>query len=59
LRRRLLKGAGIVLPEKLGALPLIDVLDAAAAAWSAARYARGEARSLPEGATERIGAIWY
>lgn len=42
LRRRLLKGAGIVLPEKLGALPLIDVLDAAAAAWSAARYARGE-----------------
>jgi predicted RNase H-like nuclease len=37
---------------------LVDALDAAAAAWSAARYARGEAFPLPEGAEERIGAIW-
>jgi predicted RNase H-like nuclease len=35
-----------------------DALDAAVVAWTAARYARGEARSLPEGG-ERIGSIWY
>jgi hypothetical protein len=28
------------------------------AAWSAARYARGEALPLPEGHVDRIGAIW-
>lgn len=36
-----------------------DLLDAAVVAWSAARYARGEARSLPAGHRERICAIWY
>jgi predicted RNase H-like nuclease len=63
LRRRLLHDAGIELPDDLGeaaAVPPADVLDAAAAAWSAGRYARGEAASLPPGA--KRGArqvIWY
>jgi predicted RNase H-like nuclease len=57
-RRSALARAGIDLPDDLPGAPLLDVLDAAAAAWSAARYARGEALPLPEGATERIGAIW-
>jgi hypothetical protein len=35
-----------------------DLLDATVVAWTAARYARGEALALPEGASERIGAIW-
>ena len=35
-----------------------DLLDAAVAAWSAARFARGEAVPLPEGHTARLGAIW-
>jgi predicted RNase H-like nuclease len=42
--------------------PLDDVLDAGAAAWSASRYARGEARSLPDPPERREGrdiAIWY
>jgi hypothetical protein len=38
--------------------PTEDVLDAAVAAWSALRYARGEARPLPAGHSARIGAIW-
>jgi hypothetical protein len=43
-----------------GGVPVADVLDAGAAAWSARRYARGEARSLPEGWTRgAAGAIWY
>ena len=64
LRRRLLARAGIELPEELegdaGLVPVADVLDAAAAAWSARRYARGEAKPLPEGAA-RGGrqVIWY
>jgi predicted RNase H-like nuclease len=54
-RRRLLAGAGIELPDRLAAeLPLIDVLDAAIAAWSARRYVRGEKKSLGE-----PPAIWY
>jgi predicted RNase H-like nuclease len=54
-RRRLLAGAGIELPDHLetGA-PLVDVLDAAAAAWSARRYARAEAQPLGHGPV-----IWY
>jgi predicted RNase H-like nuclease len=66
LRRRLLVRAGIVLPDDLGpagVAPVDDVLDAAAAAWSAQRYASGEARSLPadppEDARGRPVAIWY
>ncbi len=65
-RRSLLQEAGIVLPNELGAAshaPADDVLDAAAAAWSAHRIARGEARSLPDPPERfpdgRTAAIWY
>jgi predicted RNase H-like nuclease len=50
-RRELLAAAGIVLPADLGEAGLRagmdDVLDAAAAAWSARRFARGEAERVP------------
>jgi hypothetical protein len=39
-------------------VPEADLLDAAAGAWSAARYARGEAASFPPEHGERLGAIW-
>jgi predicted RNase H-like nuclease len=46
-RRRLLGAAGIELPATLEkGIPLIDALDAAVAAWSARREARGEAKRL-------------
>ncbi len=52
LRRRLLAGAGMDLPADLGAAgraaAVDDVLDAAAAAWTATRIAAGEARCLPD-----------
>ncbi|MEU3556938.1 DUF429 domain-containing protein [Streptomyces fragilis] len=51
LRRALLSAAGLVLPDELGEadrVPADDVLDAAAAAWSAHRIALGTARRLPE-----------
>ncbi|MFI8231271.1 DUF429 domain-containing protein [Streptomyces sp. NPDC085900] len=51
LRRSLLAGAGIVLPDALGEadrVPADDVLDAAVAAWSAHRIARGTAGRVPE-----------
>ena len=51
LRRSLLAEAGIVLPDALGEadrVPADDVLDAAVAAWSAHRIARGTARRIPE-----------
>ncbi len=60
LRKEILEHEGIVLPGNLGtggAADVSDVLDAAIAAWSAGRIARGEALSLPPG-SERIGAIW-
>lgn len=64
-RRALLASAGIELPdviEEVQGVGLDDVLDAAAAAWSAQRIAEGRALSLPATA-ERIGdrevAIWY
>jgi predicted RNase H-like nuclease len=65
-RRRLLNAAGIELPHDpldLADASVDDVLDAAAAAWSARRIARGEARTLPEHEVvdergRRI-AIWY
>jgi predicted RNase H-like nuclease len=63
LRREALAQQGIALPHHLedaGAVPVADVLDAAAAAWSARRYAAEEACSLPE--NTRRGArevIWY
>jgi len=55
-RRLALANARIDLPDL--PYPLEDVLDAAVVAWSAARYARGEALPLPEGHRARIGAIW-
>jgi predicted RNase H-like nuclease/chloramphenicol 3-O-phosphotransferase len=57
-RRTLLEEAGIMLLRAPVAVPLVDAYDAAVAAWTAARWARGEARSLPEDHVERIGAIW-
>lgn len=65
-RRRLLEAAGIVLPDRLpgaaGEVPPDDLLDAAAAGWSAARIGRGIAGSLPD-PPERIAgrqvAIWF
>lgn len=65
-RRILLEGVDILLPDDLGPasrVPPDDVLDAAIAAWTAMRIARGEARSLPdppEGLPDgRTAAIWY
>jgi predicted RNase H-like nuclease len=55
-RRAALAGAGFDVPDL--PYPLEDVLDAAVAAWSAERYARGEALPLPAGHRARIGAIW-
>jgi predicted RNase H-like nuclease/chloramphenicol 3-O-phosphotransferase len=57
-RELLLARAGIVLPPLRRRLPRSDALDAAVAAWTAARWVSGEARPLPEGHTGRIGAIW-
>ena len=60
LRRRILADHGIEIPELLdeaGVVPVADVLDAAAAAWSAQRYAQGEACPLPPDATRDV--IWY
>ncbi|MGC9670602.1 DUF429 domain-containing protein [Planosporangium sp. 12N6] len=66
LRRRLLDGAGIAVPDDLGAAGRAgpdDVLDAAAAAWSAHRIATGRGGSLPDPPEvnergQRL-AIWY
>jgi predicted RNase H-like nuclease len=62
-RRTALARAGIDLPDDLGpagAVPVADVLDAAAAAWSARRHAAGEARSFPDGAPPGAReTIWY
>src|SRR5262249_44250360 len=55
-RRGLLEGAGIDLPDEVPWVAEPDLLDASVAAWSAGRYARGEALPLPEGHRERIGA---
>ena len=57
-RRTLLEEAGIELPAAVPRIAEPDLLDATIAAWSARRYANGEAVPLPEGHTERIGAIW-
>jgi predicted RNase H-like nuclease len=49
-RRALLASAGICLPDGLaeaGTVPADDILDAAAAAWTASRIASGHASSLP------------
>jgi len=64
-RRALLAEAGIELPDDLGDAGRLaaadDVLDAAVAAWSAARIAAGKAVSLPdppEVLAGRTVAIW-
>jgi predicted RNase H-like nuclease/predicted enzyme related to lactoylglutathione lyase len=57
-RRRLLEEAGLEVPESAARVAEPDLLDATVAAWTARRYARGEALPLPEGHGERIGAIW-
>jgi predicted RNase H-like nuclease/predicted enzyme related to lactoylglutathione lyase len=57
-RREALAGAGLELPAAVQRIKEPDLLDATVAAWTAARYARGEALPLPEGHSERIGAIW-
>jgi predicted RNase H-like nuclease len=46
MRVRLLEAAGVIVPE-LPDLPILDTVDAAAAAWSGLRVARGEAATLP------------
>src|SRR5205823_2691454 len=48
-RRRLLAEHGLEVPDELaaGTASADDVLDAAVAAWSAERIARGEAKTLP------------
>jgi predicted RNase H-like nuclease len=65
-RLDLLQGAGIEIPVSIadiGNAGTEDVLDAAAAAWSASRIAEGSARSLPDKPTQFIDgralAIWY
>jgi predicted RNase H-like nuclease/predicted enzyme related to lactoylglutathione lyase len=57
-RRALLEQAGIDLPASVPRVAEPDLLDATVVAWSARRYARGEAVPLPDGHRERIGAIW-
>lgn len=54
LRRGALAKHGLVLPDHLGSAgecPAADVLDALAAAWSARRFAKGNAAALPSSAT--------
>lgn len=66
-RTRLLGSVGLVLPKDLGALgghaAPDDVLDAAVAAWTAMRVARGQAVSLPDPPEEFSdglpAAIWF
>ena len=57
-RRALLEEAGIELPEEVARIAEPDLLDATVAAWSARRYAQGEAVPLPGNHEGRIGAIW-
>jgi len=57
-RRELLSAAGIVLPGAVPGVPEADLLDAAAGAWTAARYAEGRASAFPPDHRERLGAIW-
>jgi predicted RNase H-like nuclease len=63
-RLELLASAGIQLPTSLlaGGAPADDVVDSAAAAWSAHRKALGLARTLPKAPPLLRGrpvAIWY
>lgn len=64
-RLELLSRAGVHLPRELGpagVVPPADVIDAAAAAWSAARIMAGEAMWVTEPETDDRGrsvTIWY
>ena len=65
-RRSLLESQGIELSDQLedaGTVPPDDLLDAAAAAWSAWRVAKGKANVLPGSAAgctaSRRGVIWH
>lgn len=64
-RLQLLNSQGIAFPDEIdgpgGALPPADLVDAAAVAWSAHRYARGLAERYPAAGANgasRLGAIW-
>jgi predicted RNase H-like nuclease len=57
-RRALLASAGLVLPGAVAGVPEADLLDAAAGAWTAVRYSRGEADPFPPEHRDRLGAIW-
>lgn len=57
-RRDLLEATGIELPATVPRIAEPDLLDATIVAWTARRYALGNALPLPEGHTGRIGAIW-
>lgn len=66
MRLRLLERAGIKIPlevDEVGGVQIDDVLDAAAVAWTAHRYAMQRARSLPERPDwqhdgQQVVAIW-
>jgi predicted RNase H-like nuclease len=66
-RLRLLANAGITIPDDLGpvgSIPPDDIIDAAAAAWSADRIANGKADCLGVPALDAkpnpsAGQIWY
>jgi predicted RNase H-like nuclease len=57
-RRALLEEAGIEVPASAPRIAEPDLLDATIVAWTAQRYARGDALPLPADHAERIGAIW-
>jgi len=66
MRLELLRAHGLQLPHPIDGIDKVganDIVDAAAAAWSAWRVARGQAGSLPEhpetGQSKRPVAIWY
>ena len=60
-RVALLRKHRVVLPKmfsnEVGQVPVDDILDAAAVAWSARRIAKNGAVALPD-ASQRIGSIW-
>ena len=61
-RMKLLKREGIKLPtelpEELIKVPADDLLDAAAAAWSAMRIANGDGEAVLD-TKQRLGRIWF
>ncbi len=62
LRRQLLRTAGIDLPDELpeaGLVPVDDVLDAAACAWTAHRIAASTAQHLPKDPEPGEPVIWF